>query len=170
MPFWSHIPGGQFMSRSGIISDNNGNGPILDGTRMSPVMAALVLAVSVGSVALLIFWHWLSGPLQGACDGLLGGVLRQHGCSAGVSKILTYSWAFALLPAVLLLERWRPADPTQPLFSPGLLVDGVWFLLFPLLGVWLPDAFEHMLGASFGASLAGFRLQTLTTLPLAAQF
>jgi len=158
------------MSRSGIISDSNGNGPLMDGTRMSPVMTAVVLAVSVGCVGLIIFWHWLSGGLQVACNSLLGPVLHQHGCTAGVSKILTYSWAFALLPAVLLLERWRPADPTQPLFSPGLLVDGVWFLLFPLLGIWLPDAFERLLGTSFGPALAGIRLRALTTLPLALQF
>jgi len=157
------------MWRSGITPDGVNESVAPQSVPISRAAVAVLLAVSVGCVLLLLSWHWSSRGLQFACDNVLGSVLPKHGCTAGVGKAFTYSWALAFLPIMLLLERWRPADPNQPVFSPGLLVDSLWFLAFPVLGIWLPDAFERLLNTSFGSALAGFRLHALTTLPLYVQ-
>jgi sterol desaturase/sphingolipid hydroxylase (fatty acid hydroxylase superfamily) len=157
------------MSFGGMTPDNASETLAPDPSRMSRPAIAILLAASVGCVTLLLTWNWSSQGLRVVCNDVFGSVLHERGCTAGVSKAFTYSWALALLPLMLLLERWRPADPTQPLFSPGLLVDSIWFLVFPILGVWLPDAFERLLSTSFGSALASFRLHALTELPLYVQ-
>jgi sterol desaturase/sphingolipid hydroxylase (fatty acid hydroxylase superfamily) len=157
------------MSRGGLMPDNISSSPASQSAHMPRAAVAVLLAACVACVVLLLSWTWSSRGLQFACDNVLGPVLQKRGCTAGVSKIFTYAWALALLPVMLLFERLRPADPTQPLFSPGLLVDSLWFLVFPILGIWLPDAFERLLNTSLGSTLAGFRLHALTVLPLFVQ-
>jgi sterol desaturase/sphingolipid hydroxylase (fatty acid hydroxylase superfamily) len=137
--------------------------------RMPPALAALLLAGSAVCIVLLLSWGWISGGLANNCSSWLGSVLGEHGCIAGMNKLLTYSWVLALLPVMLLIERRIPADPDQPAFSPGMMVDCLWFITFPLLGVWLPSLFEHFLNTSLGAVLAGFRLKALVVLPLPTQ-
>lgn len=137
--------------------------------QMPPLVAALLLTACAVSVVALLTWNWLDDGLLGSCNRVLGTMLHQGGCSAGVGKLLTYAWVLAMFPVMLLIERRMPADPTQPLFSPGMLVDGIWFVVFPLLGVWLPNLFDRMLSTTVGAALAGWRLEALVALPIAVQ-
>jgi sterol desaturase/sphingolipid hydroxylase (fatty acid hydroxylase superfamily) len=143
---------------------------IQDGSRMPRWVAVALVALCAACLVLVISWSWIGRDMHLGCTRLLAELFSQRSCTASVGKILTYSWMLAFLPFMLLLELWRPADPTQPLFSPGLLVDGMWFVAFPVLGVWLPDRFDQSLQAVFGPLLSGLRLQWLATLPLAMQF
>jgi sterol desaturase/sphingolipid hydroxylase (fatty acid hydroxylase superfamily) len=157
------------MSPNGVVSDSVGNNLAPTGMPVSRTAVVVLLLVSATCVVLLLSWSLSSRGLQFACNNVLGSVLHERGCTAGVGKVFTYSWVLALLPIILLIEHWRPANSTQPVFSPGLLVDSLWFLAFPILGIWLPNAFEHLLDTSFGSALAGFRLQALTALPMFVQ-
>jgi sterol desaturase/sphingolipid hydroxylase (fatty acid hydroxylase superfamily) len=137
--------------------------------RMPTWVAFLLLAGCAASIASLLSWQWISEGLRTTCDGVIGSSLGERTCGAGVSKILIYSWVLAMLPAMLLLERLIPANPDQPAFSPGMLVDIMWFLTFPVLGAWLPNLFDGFLHSTFGGILEGFRLKALAALPLAIQ-
>ena len=139
------------------------------GGRMPTSVAALLLAGCAISVVSLLSWQWVSESMRGTCENLIGNSLGARTCGAGVSKLLVYSWVLAVLPAMLLLERLIPADADQPAFSPGMLVDIVWFLTFPVLGAWLPNLFDGFLNSTFGGMLAGLRLNALTRLPLGMQ-
>ena len=129
-----------------------------------------LLAISVISLVLVLVWDQLAVRLTASCDELLSLALPGGNCASAMGKLMTHAWALALLPLIILIERWQPADPTQPLFSPGLFVDALWFFSFPLLGVWLPNAFQHLLAWIGGDTVANARLEALTSLPLAAQF
>jgi sterol desaturase/sphingolipid hydroxylase (fatty acid hydroxylase superfamily) len=137
---------------------------------MPGVVVALLLTVCAACVLLVVGWPALSQRLPTVCGQWVGGVLPERACTAGMGKLLTYSWTLAVLPLILLLEWWRPADPTQPLFSPGLLVDLLWFLTFPVLGVWLPGVWDQLLHATLGVAVAGFQLPLMAALPVAGQF
>src|SRR5688572_24821413 len=129
-----------------------------------------LLAVSIGSLVLVLVWDQLAGRLPASCDQLLSLALPGGTCASAMGKLMTLAWALALLPLIMLIERWQPADPAQPLFSPGLFVDALWFFSFPLLGVWLPNAFQEFLTWISGETVASARLEALTSLPLALQF
>jgi sterol desaturase/sphingolipid hydroxylase (fatty acid hydroxylase superfamily) len=75
--------------------------------------------------------------------------------------------AFGLLPIALLIERWKPADQDQPAFGAGMTVDGLWFLLFPIVGVALADWVDGVVKAPLREQLDGFSV--LTALPVWAQ-
>jgi len=137
---------------------------------MSGFAVAVLLAMSAVCATLVVGWSEISQWLPTVCSHWLGDVLPGRGCVAGVGKIFTYAWILAVLPLVLLIEWWRPAAPTQALFSPALLVDMLWFITFPVLGVWLPTVFGDLLNATLGHAVVDFRLQTVAALPLAMQF
>jgi sterol desaturase/sphingolipid hydroxylase (fatty acid hydroxylase superfamily) len=139
------------------------------GGRMPAWVAALLLAACAISIVSLLSWQWISEGLRTSCDNLVGTSLGARTCGAGVSKILIYSWVLAFFPVMLLLERMIPADPDQPAFSPGMLVDIMWFLTFPILGAWLPNLFDGFLHSAFGGMLEGLRIKALTTLSLPTQ-
>lgn len=132
-------------------------------------VAALLLTGCAVSVVLLLSWQRLNQDLQLSCQDLIGNLFGERTCSAGVSKLFTYTWVLGFLPIMLLLERMIPANPDQPAFSPGMLVDIMWFLTFPLLGVWLPDVFNGFLNSAFGSALEGLRVKALTELSLPVQ-
>jgi sterol desaturase/sphingolipid hydroxylase (fatty acid hydroxylase superfamily) len=138
-------------------------------SQISPLVVSLLLGTSLLFFVLLLSWNWVSGDVRQGCDALLGGMLGERGCTAAANKIFTYTWAFALIPILLVLERLAPADEDQPLFSRGLLVDAVWFATFPILGVWLINAFEHVLAATAGHAFGDLRLQVLAGLPVWGQ-
>lgn len=117
---------------------------------------------------LLLFFGWqtFSPVLAQGCSALLDGSPR---CVSGVDKIRVYALALALFPLILLLERRWPADPRQTSFPPGLVTDAWWFLFFPLLGVWLPSAFEALLQRLAGSSLENLRWDVFGSMPVALQ-
>jgi sterol desaturase/sphingolipid hydroxylase (fatty acid hydroxylase superfamily) len=135
--------------------------------RIPGLAAGLLLATSGISIVIILAWNHLDDSLPSLCSRLLD---SQPSCRAGVGKIFTYAWVLAFLPLIMLVERWRPADPSQPVFSPGLFVDSLWFFTFPLLGIWLPTAFEGLLKSTVGAAIAGAKFDVLASLPLVVQF
>ena len=137
--------------------------------RMPSWVAALLLAACALSIVALLSWQWISQDLNAGCQSSVGDLFGANTCGKGISKMITDLWILAVFPVMMLLERAIPADPDQPMFSPGMLVDLMWVLTFPLLGVWLPNAFSGFLSSSFGTALEGLRLQALATLPLPAQ-
>lgn len=136
---------------------------------MPPWVAAVLLSVCALSLVALLCWEWLGPGLHQSCQSLLGSFASDRVCNAGVDKLLVYSWVLAFFPVILLLERRIPADPNQSAFSPGLMVDVMWFITFPLLGVWLPNLFEGFLQSTLGTALAGYRLWAIAALPLSMQ-
>jgi sterol desaturase/sphingolipid hydroxylase (fatty acid hydroxylase superfamily) len=128
-----------------------------------------LLVISISSLLLVLVWNQLAGQIPASCDELLRVALPGGTCASAMGKLMPLAWALALLPLIMLVERWQPADPTQPLFSPGLFVDALWFFSFPLLGVWLPNAFQQVLAWTGGETVANARLEALTSLPLALQ-
>jgi sterol desaturase/sphingolipid hydroxylase (fatty acid hydroxylase superfamily) len=136
---------------------------------MPPWVAALLLGACAIAIVSLLSWQQINAGLRGTCDNLVGTALGERTCSAGVSKLLVYSWVLAVLPFMLLLERMIPADPDQPAFSPGMLVDILWFLTFPVLGAWLPNLLDGFLNSTIGTMLAGMRVKALASLSLPAQ-
>jgi sterol desaturase/sphingolipid hydroxylase (fatty acid hydroxylase superfamily) len=128
-----------------------------------------LLAISGISVVLILVWDQITLWLPDVCSELLSYALPGGSCALVLDKLMTHAWSLAALPLIMLIERWQPANPTQPLFSPGLFVDALWFFSFPLLGTWLPNAFQHLLALAFGATIADARLDSLASLPLALQ-
>src|SRR5262245_55941061 len=94
------------MSQSMSVNRHAGMGAAAPGIPGSVV--ALLLTVCVACVLLVVGWQVISPWLPAVCS----------------------RWGGEVLPGVLFLEWWRPAEPAQPLFSPGLLVDLLWFLTF----------------------------------------
>lgn len=137
--------------------------------RMPPMVASLLLAGCAISIVALLTWQWISQDISQGCVNSLGDLFGERTCSAGLNKALTYLWILAFLPVMLLLERMIPADPDQPAFSPGMMVDVVWFVTFPILGVWLPNMFDGVLNSTIGQLLDGLRLKALAALPLPVQ-
>jgi sterol desaturase/sphingolipid hydroxylase (fatty acid hydroxylase superfamily) len=125
-----------------------------------------LLAVCMACLVLLIGWSQLSPLLVDGCGELLNGSQR---CASGINKIWIYAYSLALFPAILLLQRWRPATSEQPAFAAGLVVDCLWFIAFPVLGVWLPTVFEEFLTRTFGAQLGALQIDLLDQLPIAIQ-
>jgi sterol desaturase/sphingolipid hydroxylase (fatty acid hydroxylase superfamily) len=125
-----------------------------------------LVALCLGCLALFFAWSQLKPVMVESCTALLDGSAR---CDSVINKIRIYALSLGLFPLILLLERWRPADAQQPAFSSGLVVDCFWFLVFPVLGVWLPTVFEELLHATFGARLSAFQLPLLASLPAAWQ-
>ena len=137
--------------------------------RMPSWVAALLLVACAASIIALLTWQWISQDMFANCQSSIGDLFGANTCGKGISKIVTYLWILAVFPFMMLLERAIPADPDQPMFSPGMLVDLMWVLTFPLLGVWLPNVFSGFLSSAFGTALEGLRLKALATLPLPAQ-
>lgn len=132
-------------------------------------LAFLLLAACAISVVLLLTWAWVGDSVAPMCMDLIGAWVGERTCDAGAGKLLTYVWMLAFFPLMLLLERFIPADPDQPAFSPGLLVDSLWFVTFPLLGVWLPNLFDRLLDGALGSFFANFKSGFLTSLPIWGQ-
>jgi sterol desaturase/sphingolipid hydroxylase (fatty acid hydroxylase superfamily) len=131
-------------------------------------IVAAFLAVTLVSAGIIVFWDQFAVIFAGFCSEHLSGIVGEK-CEAGLNKFRIYGLAFGLLPIIWLLEAWRPANPEQPVFSPGMLVDFVWFLLFPVLALALRGPFERLLETLFGASLADFHVPIITALPVAVQ-
>lgn len=132
--------------------------------------AGLLLAISICSLVLVLAWEQFLPLISSSCNVLLGNLLPGGNCNSAVGKLMTHAWALAGLPLIMLLERWQPAVPSQRLFSPGLFVDALWFITFPLLGVWLPSAFQHLLAFVFGSAVAEVKVETLAGMPIWLQF
>jgi sterol desaturase/sphingolipid hydroxylase (fatty acid hydroxylase superfamily) len=125
-----------------------------------------IIALCIACFALFFGWTQLSPILIESCSILPS--VSNH-CAPGINKIRIYAFSMALFPLILLLERWRPADPDQSSFSPGLITDAWWFLAFPVLGVWLPTVFEEYLKRVSAPVLNGLQLEFVGALPVLAQ-
>lgn len=133
----------------------------------APLYFTVPLLLFCAACFILFFgWTQISPLLVESCTALLDGSDR---CATGINKIRIYALSFALFPLILLLERRFPADPKQGAFSPGLVTDAWWFLVFPLIGVLLPTLFAELLQGLFGAPLQAVRMNLVGTLPFAAQ-
>lgn len=132
-----------------------------------PIVLAFV-AVSLFSAGVTVFWDQFSSLFSVFCSDHLSGIVGDK-CGTGLNKLRVFGLAFGLLPIIWLLEAWRPANPEQPVFSPGMLVDIVWFLLFPIVALTLRTPFENLLDTLFGASLADYRVPFIAELPVALQ-
>ena len=137
--------------------------------RMPSWVAALLLVGCAVSIVMLLSWQWIHTDIASGCQASLGDLFGERTCSAGMNKIISYLWILAFLPVMLLLERMIPADPDQPMFSPGMMVDIIWFVTFPILGVWLPTVFDGFLNSTAGMALEGLRVKAITALPLPVQ-
>ena len=133
-----------------------------------PVIAVYVLA-AIASAILLIDLDRLSVVLQAYCAANLGNVISADKCGRGLGKARIYILAVALLPLIWVLEKLRPVDPEQPIFSGGLLVDSLWLILFPVTVVGLVQPLEGFLAGTFGPALADYKLQALAHVPLPVQ-
>ena len=129
-----------------------------------PLVIAL-LAVCVACAILVLQWDNVVQLFGDSCSEYLGEYLSAKRCGSAVNKIHIYAIAFALLPLIMIAERLIPADPEQPQFSPGLLVDLLWFATFPLLIILLRTPIEEGLKAVFGEGT-----HLLADLPVVAQF
>jgi sterol desaturase/sphingolipid hydroxylase (fatty acid hydroxylase superfamily) len=129
-------------------------------------LSAGLVILCLACLVLFVAWAQLKPLMVESCTSMLNGSAR---CDSVLNKVRIYALSLGLFPLILLLERWKPADEYQPAFSSGLVVDCFWFLVFPVLGVWLPTIFEEFLHATFGTSLSAFQLPLLPTLPLTLQ-
>jgi sterol desaturase/sphingolipid hydroxylase (fatty acid hydroxylase superfamily) len=84
-------------------------------------------------------------------------------------KIYLNPWFWAFTASILLLERLRPADKAQPVFSWGLMQDFVWFNLDAAFKVALIPAFVGLLRLAYDAATGGHSIAVISGWPLPAK-
>lgn len=87
-------------------------------------MLSLLCGVAV------LLWPLLVGLLQDLC--ISTSILSPTRCASAPGKLFSYVAVLSLLPAMLIIERFWPAVDMQPVFSPGLMVDFIWFCATPV--------------------------------------
>ena len=93
--------------------------------------------------------------------------------------VKTYYWAaikvwqsptlWALLLVVLIWERWRPANPTQPFFSRGMGQDVLWFNLDILVNLAVIPAVFGAIHLMYDTITGGVRFPIFAHWPVVAQ-
>ncbi|MGH7719383.1 MAG: sterol desaturase family protein [Gemmatimonadaceae bacterium] len=76
-------------------------------------------------------------------------------------------WGFTL--SIFCLERWRPAVPTQRVFSLGLAQDFVWFNVDAVIKVAALPAFISLLKLLYDSTTGGYTVSAFGGWPLAAK-
>ncbi len=114
-------------------------------------------------------------------DGILPGIMDLVGT---VKRMVPYEvkqfyWAalavwqsptlWALLAVAFVWERWRPADPAQPLLSRGLGQDFLWFNLDIAVNIALIPAFAGGLRLLYDSATGGRHFPVVAHWPVVAQ-
>jgi sterol desaturase/sphingolipid hydroxylase (fatty acid hydroxylase superfamily) len=83
------------------------------------------------------------------------------------ARVYFSPWLWIFLLGLFVLERVRPAVATQPVFSPGLAQDFVWFNFDFILRLTLLPAFVGMLKVIYNWATGGFTIAAALPWPLA---
>lgn len=130
-------------------------------------LSGLLLAASLLGAAALLLWPIMLAPLQELCA--MANVVAESRCQTAPNKLLGYIAMIAAFPAILVLERFWPANAAQSRFSGGLLCDFIWFVFTPvfLVAIIIPveDLLRTIYSDVFGLGVISF----MDRLPLAAQ-
>ena len=128
-------------------------------------LLVLVLCL-LGTIAVLV-WPLILAPLQDLC--VASNTVAANRCLTAPNKLLAAISAIAAFPAILILERLWPADRSQDSWSPGFLVDFIWFCLAPVFFVVLIIPIEDGLRWIYGSFLGLGKFVLIDSLPIALQ-
>jgi sterol desaturase/sphingolipid hydroxylase (fatty acid hydroxylase superfamily) len=130
------------------------------------ISTVLVAVCLMGTVALLL-WPFVLPSLQDLC--MATNLVGDSRCATAPTKLLGYVAMVSAFPAVLVLERFWPAQETQSRFSPGLLVDFIWFCAAPVVLVAILLPVEDLLRWAYTDLLGLEKLTVIGNLPLVLQ-